>query len=77
MGRFHYWLGAGQVTKFRLVLHRPPFNIFFGWHIAMISVYILFSNRIIAYRGGTVKYLILSGLYYKQDYGTIRVGTFG
>jgi hypothetical protein len=43
----------------------------------MISVYILFSNRIIAYRGGTVKYLILSGLYYKHDYGTIRVGTFG
>jgi hypothetical protein len=37
MGRFHYWLGTSQVTKFGLVLHRPPFDISFGWQMAMIS----------------------------------------
>ena len=64
MGRFHYWLGTSQVTKFGLVLHRPPFNIFFEWHMAMFF-YVMFSSRIIAYRKGSVKYLILSGLHYE------------
>lgn len=50
MGRFHYWLDTSQVTKFGLVRHRPPFDIIFGWHMAMISIYILFSSSIIAYR---------------------------
>jgi hypothetical protein len=76
MGRFHYWLGTSQVTKFRLVLHRPPFNIFFDRHMAIIF-YVMFSSKIIAYRKGTVKYLILSGLYYKQDFCTGIFSTFG
>jgi hypothetical protein len=25
-GRFHYWLGTGQVAKLRPVLHRAPIN---------------------------------------------------
>jgi hypothetical protein len=40
MGRFHYWLGTSQVTKFGLVLHRSPFDIFFASHVTMIYVYI-------------------------------------
>ena len=28
MGRFHYWLGTSQVTKFELVFHRLPFFLF-------------------------------------------------
>jgi hypothetical protein len=77
MGRFHYWLGTGQVAKFRPVLHRPPFDIIVGLMDAIVILHIVFSNRIIAYRGGTVKYLILSGRYYKQDFFPMRCGTFG
>jgi hypothetical protein len=65
MGRFHYWLGTSQVTKLRLVLHRPPFNITMGLPVAMISIHIVFSNKIIAHSVDTVKCLILSGLYYE------------
>jgi len=43
MGRFHYWLGTGQVTKFRPMLHRPPFDVLVGWHVGMIFVHILFA----------------------------------
>jgi site-specific recombinase len=75
MGRFHYWLGTSQVTKFGLVLHRPPFDIFMGSHVA-ISIHIVFDIRIIAYSTVTVKYLILSGLYYRQDYCTGLFSTF-
>jgi hypothetical protein len=76
MGRFHYWLSTGQVTKFRPVLHCPPFDIIAGLLDAIVIVHIVFSNRIIAYRRGTVKYLILSGLYYEQDFCTKVLGTF-
>jgi len=76
MGRFHYWLGTSQVTKFRPVLHRPPFNVFVGLRDAIIIVHIVSSTKIIAYREGTVKYLILSGLYYEQDYRTRMFSTF-
>lgn len=77
MGRFHYWLGTSQVTKSGLVLHRPPFNnVVMGPRVAMIFIHIVFSNKIIAYSRGSVKYLILSGLYYKHDYCTKSLGTF-
>jgi hypothetical protein len=71
MGRFHYWLGTGQVTKFRPVLHRPPFDIIAGLLDAIVIVHIVFSNRIIAYRRGSVKYLILSKPYYRQYFFAI------
>jgi len=75
MGRFHYWLGTSQVTKFRPVLHRPPFNVL-GLPDAMIIVHIVSSTKIIAYSAVTVKYLILSGLYHKQDFCTRMFSTF-
>jgi hypothetical protein len=76
MGRFHYWLGTNQVTKFGLVLHRLPSNIFVSAHMTMITVYIRFNCCIIAHSWVTVKYLILSELYYEQDYCTKQFGTF-
>ena len=75
MGRFHYWLGTSQVTIFGLVLHRPPFDTPVGFRVA-ISSHIIFSNKIIPYRTGSVKYLILSGVYYGQDVCTTECSTF-
>jgi hypothetical protein len=76
MGRFHYWLGTSQVTKFGPVLHRPPFVICPG-PIITISIHIVVDIRIIAYKKMSVKYLNLSGLYHGGTYVLRRAVPLG
>jgi hypothetical protein len=42
MGRFHYWLGTGQVANLQPVLHRPPFDVLIGSLVCCELSFILY-----------------------------------
>jgi hypothetical protein len=66
MGRFHYWLGTGQVTRLRPVLHRPPilYNNSLFYSVVTYSHSLLIVSSILTYQNLTNAVPFSYGVWY-------------